>query len=176
MGHSGARSGVVVEKATVPSDESPSLENEIRGQGVFVSRYVHHLDPKRRLTIPSEWRAQISSPRSLYVLPDVHHKCLCVFPAAEMMRRLNAIRHHSVADRRARDFARVLASQSDLVAWDSQGRIRIKDNLLDYAELKDEVIMVGAFDYFELWSPPQFEAALKTSPISLQDAAQYVGF
>ena len=157
-------------------DVNPILEKEIAGQGVFVSHFTHSLDPKKRLTIPSEWRAQIGSPRSLYVLPDVHQRCLCCFPASEMMRRLDKMRHHSIADQKARQFARVLAAQSDLVSWDSQGRIRIKDELLDFAELSDQVVLVGAFDTFELWNPDTFSQSGGMDRESIQEAARYVGF
>jgi len=156
--------------------DSPSLEKEIKGQGVFVSNYAHSLDPKRRLTIPSEWRAQVGDSKSLYVLPDVHDRCLCVYPASEMVRRLQKIRNHSIADRKARQFARVLASQSDLVSWDTQGRIRIKDELLEFARLEDQVILVGAFDSFELWNPDSFREVGGMDRIGIQDAARYVGF
>jgi MraZ protein len=151
------------------------LENEIVGQGVFVGTFVHSLDPKKRLTIPSGWRAQVGTPRSLYVLPHVHDPCLCVFPAAEMMRRLKRMHQHSIADRKARQFARVLASQSDLVSWDTQGRIRIKDLLLEFAGLTDAVALVGALDSFELWNPDRLRESGGMDRAALQEAARYVG-
>jgi MraZ protein len=153
------------------SDSQPSI-----AQGVFVSTYTHSLDPKRRLTIPSEWRAQVGEPEALYVLPDVQDTCLLVFPAKEMVRRIERMRKHSIADRKAREFARVLASQSDLVPWDAQGRIRIKDELLARAKLTDKVLLVGAFDTFELWNPDVFRQSGGLDRVGLHDAAQYVGF
>jgi len=165
-----------VTKGRRVEETSPLLEKEIRGQGIFVSNFVHSLDSKRRLTIPSEWRAQVGSPKRLSVLPDVHQKCLCVFPASQMVERLNRIKQHSIADSRARQFARILASQSDLVSWDAQGRIRVKDELLDFAELKDQVAMLGAFDSFELWNPENLEAAGGMNRDQVQEAAKYVGF
>lgn len=152
------------------------LDEEVRGQGVFVNRFNHTLDSKRRLTIPSQWRAQVGKPKSLYVLPDVHHKCLCVFPAGEIAHRLERMRHHSIADVKAREFARVLASQSDLVSWDSAGRIRVKDDLLSYAEIENEVVLVGAFDRFEIWSPQRLKATGGLDKDKLEEAAKYVGF
>jgi MraZ protein len=144
--------------------------------GLFVSNYTHSLDPKRRLTIPSDWRTKVGDPPSLYVLPDIHEKCLCAFPAREMIHRLERIRKHSLADRSARSFARALAAQSELVAWDAQGRIRIKDELLAYAGIKDKVALVGAFDSFELWNPATLRRAGGMDREKLQDIAEYVGF
>ena len=85
------------------------------------------------------------------------------------------MRQHSMADRRARQLARVLGSQSDLVAWDAQGRIRIKDELMDFAQLTDRVALVGALDSFELWNPENLKKSGEMDRSSLQEAAAYVG-
>lgn len=144
--------------------------------GVFVGMYRHSLDPKRRLTIPSEWRVQVEGPNSLYVMPDVEERCLCVFTAREMGRRLESIGHQSIVDMKARHFARALASRSDLVSWDTQGRIRIKDELLDFIGVTSEVVMVGNFRFFEIWSPEKFKDVGEMDESNLSDAVRHVGF
>ena len=146
------------------------------GRVAFVSSYTHSLDPKKRLTIPSEWREKVLPDKSLYVLPDVHKPCLCVFPGAEMAHKLQKVRNRAFSDQQARKFARVLASRSDLVTWDSQGRIRVKDDLLGYAGLTDTVVLVGAFDSFELWNPQRLAEEGELGPGDLGEAAEYVGF
>lgn len=151
------------------------VESEIKGQGIFVGHFLHSLDPKRRLTIPSEWRAQVDS-NGLYVLPDVSMQYLCVFPAAEIKQRAEKLRQHAMADRKAREFARVIGSKSDLVAWDTQGRIRVKDELLDLAGLADQVELLGVLNCFELWNPDRRKKAGGTDQTSFEDAARYVGF
>ncbi len=143
---------------------------------MFVGSYTHTLDPKRRLTIPSEWRFQAGTHGGLYVLPGVQEPCLYVFPVRELARRIERIKTHSIADTRASQFARMVGSRSDLAAWDTQGRIRVKDELLDHAKLTSQVLLVGAFDRFELWNPEQWKASTTVDPASLNDAARYVGF
>jgi MraZ protein len=164
-----------VTKGCVVNEDDTVLDKEIAGQSVFVSRFTHNLDPKRRLTIPSNWRTQVGEPKSLYVLPHIHECCLSVIPAAVMVDRIRKMREHSIADRKARQFARVLASQSDLVSWDAQGRIRVKDELLELAQIKERAVLVGAFDSFELWSEENFEESVGMDRASLQEAAEYVG-
>lgn len=144
---------------------SPSLESQIGGLGMFVGNFSHNLDPKRRLTIPSVWRAQVGTPQSVYVLPDFHHHCLNVYPAGEMIRKLDALRRYPMADEKARRFSRVLGGNSELLAWDTQGRIRIKDELLAFAGLTERVILVGALDRIELWSP---ERSAQDAELGLQ--------
>jgi MraZ protein len=153
----------------------PDIEQKVTAfSGIFVSRYSHCLDPKKRLTIPSEWRDQVGAPNSLYILPDVHCKCISVFPASDMMQRIQALKKYSITDKAARQFLRTLASQSDMVVWDAQGRIRIKDELLLEAGISEQVELVGAFDHFEIWNPDNYRAN-RGSGQNLKDAAKYVG-
>jgi division/cell wall cluster transcriptional repressor MraZ len=145
--------------------------------GAFVSSFLHALDPKKRLTIPSEWRDRVGMPSSLYVLPGLHgDQCLYVFPAREIARRLEKFGSIGIGDKKARSFARIFAAQSALIPeWDTQGRIRIKDELLAYARLVDQVQMVGALDHFELWNPELWKSAAVLDAATMEDALRYIG-
>lgn len=122
-------------------------------QNVFVDTFKHALDAKRRLTIPAEWRSLVGSPERLFVLPSTNDTCLCVFPAREMARKLQRLQDISLVDASTQDEMRVLSAHANMVPWDAQGRIRIKDELLQYAKLETEVVLVGVFTRFEIWSP-----------------------
>jgi len=152
------------------------LAHEITGLRMFVGDFTHSLDPKKRLTIPAVWRAQAGIPKSLFVMPDFHKRCLNVFPASEMAMKLDKIRRHSMADRKAMEFARVLGAASDLVSWDTQGRIRIHDKLLRFASLTDQIRMVGALDKFQLWNPDDYAEPEEIDQSSLAEAGLYVDF
>lgn len=145
--------------------------------GIFVGRFEHLLDPKRRLTIPAEWREYAGLPGSLYVLPSLESaRCLSVYPAREMVQRLQRLRSLSIADDAGRQFARILGSRSQLAPWDSAGRIRIKDELLEYAQLTDQVVLIGAIERFELWNPELWKQASGSGGADLGQAARQVGF
>lgn len=147
-------------------------------QAVFVGYFQHLLDPKKRLTIPAQWREQAGEPSQLFVLPGVDQPCLSVFPAREIAQRIERLKSLSVGDGKGRNFMRALGSRSELLTWDAQGRIRVKDELLDYAGLKSDVVLVGAMECFELWSPEKWKQHQESSDTStsLGDAARYVGF
>jgi len=145
--------------------------------GLFVNTYTHSLDEKKRLIIPAVWREIVGVPRRVFVLPGLEVRCLWVYPARELTRRLDRLRKLSVADPEGRRLARALASRSDLVPWDGQGRMRIKDELLQYAGLENVVVMVGAFDRFELWNPDEWkQESEKVSREDLEDAIRSIGF
>ncbi len=143
---------------------------------MFVGDFLHALDPKKRLTIPAVWRVQVGDPKSLFVLPDFHERCLNVLPAAEMARKLDKIRRHSMADRKAMEFTRTLGAASDLVSWDTQGRVRIKDKLLAFAGITDQVQMIGAMNRFQLWNPDNLVDSGEIDQARLEETGLYVDF
>ncbi len=159
----------------VDLDSIESVE-VLGGIGMFVGDFLHSLDPKKRLTIPAVWRAQVGDPKSLFVLPDFHERCLNVLPAAEMARKLEKIRRHSLADRKVMEFTRTLGSAADLVSWDIQGRVRIKDKLLSFAGITDQVQMMGAMDKFQLWNPDYLKDSGDVDQERLVEAGLYVDF
>lgn len=172
----GAKCFKVGQKVTV-MDEKDTGGRDEGAAGVFVGVFTHGLDSKKRLTIPSDWRELAGVSKILIVMPGVNEQCLCVYPAREIARRMERIRSLSIADERGRQFSRTLASRSDNAPWDSQGRIRIKDELLSYAGLKTDVALVGTFDGFELWSPEKWKQQQSSvTQASHGEAARYVGF
>ena len=158
-----------------PGDNNQVLKGAV--QGAFTGSHPHVLDPKKRLTIPSEWREIVGEPKSLYVLPGLEGgRFLNVYPAREIAQRLQSIRSLPLSDAKGRQFARLLGMQSQLVAWDVAGRIRVNDELLEQADLSDQVVLVGVFDHFELWNPNQLKQACPSGTGDLREAARYVGF
>ena len=55
-------------------------------------------------------------------------------------------------------------------------RHRAMDELLDFARVKDRVVMVGNFWFFEIWSPDQYEQVREQDQTNLPDAVRHVGF
>jgi len=157
-------------------DGGPNILESLGGIGMFVGSYTHSLDPKKRITIPSVWRSQVGEPKSLFVMPDFHECCLNVLPAGDVARRLERIRRHSLADKRVMAFTRALGADSDLVSWDTQGRVRISDKLLQFAQITEQVQLVGAMDKFQLWNPSLRTDSGLVDQQKLAEAGLYVDF
>jgi MraZ protein len=129
------------------------LNEEVSGLGMIVGSFEHSLDPKKRLTIPSVWRSQIGKPQSVYVMPDLHKHCLNLYPSSEMEQKLESLRKYAMGDEAAREAFRDMGEFSEVLTWDTQGRIRVSDRLLEFAALKERIVLLGAMDRIELWSP-----------------------
>ena len=73
------------------------------------------------------------------------------------------------------DAVRVLTASAAEAKPDGQGRISIPPRLRSYAELSSEVVLIGAFDHVELWSPVRWEAVSLRGGDNLADAVANKG-
>ena len=121
--------------------------------GVLVGRNDHALDPKKRLTIPSGWRLVMGNPEYVYAMPDAKERCVNILPKAEMDVMLERLRQKALFDPALAKVQQVIGANSELLMLDSQGRIRICDKLLQFANLTTTVAMVGSVRMIKLWDP-----------------------
>ena len=133
---------------------------ESRAENLFVGSHHHSLDPKRRLIIPSVWRATLGESPRLYVFPHPDKPCLFLYTLQEMNRRLSQLRQAGAVDENDQQAVRAMTASADALAVDVQGRVRVKDELLAHAGVQSKVVLVGTLTRIELWSEEQFDLAL----------------
>jgi division/cell wall cluster transcriptional repressor MraZ len=143
--------------------------------GVLVGRSDHALDPKKRLTIPSGWRTDMGNPKFVYVMPDRKERCLNLLPKAEMDVLLAKIREKALFDPALNRVFQVIGAQSERLDLDVQGRIRISDRLLQFANLTTTVAMVGSFRMIKLWDPAVLKPAEEVDIAALDAAFEAAG-
>jgi len=119
--------------------------------GALLGRHDYALDPKKRFTIPSEWRGVMGS--VVYVMPDRKERCLNLYPKAEMDAFLGKLRQKALLDPALNKVYAKLGAVSQQLTPDVQGRIRISDRLLQFANLTTTVAMVGSFQMIKLYDP-----------------------
>ncbi|VGO19685.1 division/cell wall cluster transcriptional repressor MraZ [Pontiella sulfatireligans] len=136
------------------------MTTDLQMPALFVGSFTHSLDAKRRMIFPSSWRSLAGGSNQLFAFPHPEEKCLYLYTAAEMMRRLDELRTGGAIDRNAQQAIRSITAGADMLVWDAQGRIRIGENLLRHIEVKEQVVLVGALTRIELWSSENFDLAL----------------
>ena len=120
--------------------------------GLLVNTYERPLDPKKRLTVPSVWRHALGSDY-VYVMKEEGKPCLQLIPKGVFESRLAGIQELALSDDELNDVLERVGEDSELLEFDVQGRIRISDRLLAYANLKGTVVMKGAVRMARLWAP-----------------------
>ena len=142
----------------------------------LVGRFDHALDPKKRLTIPSGWRLVLGNPEYVYAMPDPVERCVNIMPKDEMDVMLSQLRQKALFDPAQMKVLQVIGANSDLLTLDCQGRIRISDKLLQFANLTTTVAMLGSVRMVKLWNPDALAPAEAVDQKALANALAEVGF
>jgi len=132
----------------------------------FKGRYEYILDSKGRLSIPAKLRKNLSS-ESLdsFVVTRGVEKCLYLYPLDEWRRLEEKLRSLNQFMEKHRYFTRALLMwASEEFPLDAQSRITIPKNLLEFAEIEKDVIIIGALERIELWNPKTFSEYLDSQP------------
>ena len=126
----------------------------------FFGRYEHSLDPKGRVILPAKFRAAFDSGG---FLTQFHDRCLALWTPDEFETQMRGMQESQELGREQRNLARVWASGSAEVDVDKQGRMPIPQHLREFARLDGDVLVIGAIDRVELWSPAQWAAKVEPS-------------
>ncbi|MBQ1262155.1 MAG: division/cell wall cluster transcriptional repressor MraZ [Clostridia bacterium] len=110
--------------------------------------YRHGMDAKNRVFIPAKLREELG--QTFIVAKDLREKCLKVYSQAEWDRYLAPIKNQE--RRLAERVLRFLSASMTQVTPDSQGRILLPKDLAQYAEIEHDVVVVGCYDYAEIWA------------------------
>lgn len=117
---------------------------------MFLGQFTHSIDAKGRLTIPVRFRSALSS--GAY-LTQGFERNLLVYTSDSFQRLADRATSLTTTNPQARAVRRLIFGRASEVTLDSVGRILVPPFLRDYAGLDSEAIIVGAGEYFEIWSP-----------------------
>lgn len=120
------------------------------------------LDDKQRLAFPKRLRDAMGNDelKELYVAPEVG-RSLSVFSPVTFERRAARIEQMSTARSSVANYLRLYYSQAEWVEIDSQGRIRLPERLVEFAQLKQDVVLLGVNDHVEIWDQAIWNEFLK---------------
>ena len=116
---------------------------------MFLGRFDHTIDEKGRVTIPARFRELLESGG---YLTQGFDKNLVVIPAPafeQMFLRITAL---SLTDPAARLLRRMVFTPAARLEFDRAGRILIPPSLRESAQLKENAVIAGTGDGFEIWS------------------------
>ncbi|MEN6434595.1 MAG: division/cell wall cluster transcriptional repressor MraZ [Anaerolineaceae bacterium] len=130
---------------------------------MFLGQYQHTIDEKGRMTIPVRFRELLEN--GAFITEGFEQNLLVLTKESfDVLREKGSTL--SLTDPRAREFKRIFFGGAREVEFDKAGRILIPFFLRDKAQLKDEAMVVGIGDSFEIWSPEVW----KQQQVSLNNA------
>ena len=138
----------------------------------YNSSYRHGVDDKRRLQIPAKWRPSETGVEFTLILwpKSKEGPCLRVLPPQEMAELMRDIDAMPNGDPNKVVLKRFIGSESVQVALDKAGRICLPEEMAGAAGIKDEAVLVGLLDRFEIWNPERFGKVRASDAVMAQEA------
>ncbi len=110
--------------------------------------FQRKLDDKRRLTIPTELRAEFASG---VVITRGFKQYLHLYPVAVWENDVEPLLQGNILDEQTADLnVQFRMGKTDAVIDDKQGRITIEQHLLDHAGIDKDVVAVRVGKYWRL--------------------------
>jgi len=141
----------------------------------FKGRYSYSVDNKGRIALPAKLRKTVSSSsEGNFVITRGFERCLYLYPQDEWNRLEKYVRGLSFLDAQHRFFGRTLFEWAADSQLDNQSRITVPQELLKYAGIENEVIILGVIDRIEIWSPATYDEYQKNQPDTYETVAERV--
>jgi MraZ protein len=141
----------------------------------FTSEFECKLDAKGRLVLPARIKAQLPPAENgvqELVIRRGFEPCLIIYPMVEFKKVFSKISGLSEFNEEYRKLQRNFLSGVITVELDGNGRFLIPKNMLAYAQVDKDVLLVGTGSKVEIWNPPVYEKHQISDPGELSKLAE----
>jgi MraZ protein len=139
----------------------------------FRGHYEHSLDSKNRLNIPARFRPAFGNGLGLAKWLD---PCVAVFTPSgfDEFNDSFVTGLHPLSQQR-RDLTRFFSGGSFDAELDSAGRVTLNAQLIEFAQLGKEVVVVGNRDHLEIWDKTRWADDQDRLAPRVSDIAEGIG-
>ncbi len=121
---------------------------------MFQGHSICNLDAKSRLILPAKFRKYMKpEAANKLVLTRGMDECVLVYPLDEWDKFKVGLMRYNQFNSEQRFFLRQFLSYVNECELDSQNRIVVPPQLMEFAKLKKEVVVLGQLDKMEIWDP-----------------------
>ena len=131
----------------------------------FTARHLNKVDRKGRVSVPAPFRAAMEAEdrsrrfylKPNYVMPDNTVSSIDGLTESFMDTVQQRIDEMDINSQERKDFEMEYFGESEVVEYDTDGRIVLPRELMAAAGITDQVQFVGLGSYFQLWEPEAFK-------------------
>lgn len=135
---------------------------------MFLGEFEYKIDDKGRVPVPPRFRRVL---KEGLVLSQGVERCINVYTPPEWKKLADSLTTGSITRSKLRRLNRAIFATAFNLNIDGQGRIALPITLRQHAGIEDDVVVVGANTYFELWNK---EAWAEEKGISREQAWQII--
>lgn len=121
---------------------------------MFMGEFIHTIDAKGRIIIPSKFREGLGDE---FVITQGLDGCLFAYPLAEWQLFVEKLKKLP-GTKEARQLQRYFMAGAALCQADKQGRILIPAKLRESAALEKDIVFVGVLNKIEIWNKERWES------------------
>lgn len=145
------------------------LSGEKWGIFMLTGEYTHSIDEKGRIIIPSKIRSVIGNN---IIITRGMDGCLFGYSKESWENLVSKLETLPFTKKDNRNFIRFFTSGAIALEFDKQGRINIPNYLSEYANLLDDVIIIGVINRIEIWNKEKWNNFLRDNVESLSDISE----
>lgn len=128
----------------------------------LIGTYECKVDAKGRLMVPSALKKQISPmlQEGFVLKRSVFQPCLELYPMSQweiLMKKINSLNRFRAKND---NFIRKFTAGVKTVEVDSNGRLLIPKDLVNYASIEKEIVLNSAINIIEIWDKGKYETAI----------------
>ncbi|HEX2868883.1 MAG TPA: division/cell wall cluster transcriptional repressor MraZ [Ignavibacteriales bacterium] len=143
---------------------------------MFIGSFTYSIDAKGRVSIPAKLRKYVKpEANDTFVMTRGVEQCIVVYPLDQWKelvdQKLSTLNEF---DRKEAMFLRSFLQRASEDTLDSQSRLLVPQNLIEYAGIEKEVFILGAIKKIEIWNPAVYEKYLSSQPETFEEIAQEV--
>ena len=142
----------------------------------FIGEYEATLDAKGRFLLPSGFKKQLPEGGvDNFVVNRGFEKCLSLYPMKSWKPIFAEISDLNDFDPKVREFRRYFLNGATQIELDSANRLLLPKNLMEYAGLEKDIVLVSAVNKIEIWDKNKYQQFFETfSPEAFSNLAKEV--
>jgi MraZ protein len=142
----------------------------------LIGVYECNVDAKGRLMLPVAFKKQLASilAGGFVLKRSVFNKCLELYPISEWEVLLKDVNKLNRFIKKNADFIRMFNYGVKAVELDSNARLLIPKDLLDFAGISKNIVVAAAVNMIEIWDKEKYEASINDPSIDFGALAEEV--
>ena len=127
---------------------------------LFLSTFVNKLDKKGRVSVPASFRLTLSKQSFQGIVAFRSFKLPTIegMGIDRMQKLSESVDQLDLFSDTQDDLTASIFSDSQMLAFDGDGRVILNQALLDHAQIQESVAFVGRGVTFQIWNPDHFAA------------------
>jgi len=121
---------------------------------MFLGEYLHTLDTKKRISLPSKFRTQVG--KKVVVTRGLDN-CLFLYPLSEWQKISEKLGSLGMGQADTRGFNRFMLAGAVEIQIDAIGRILIPEHLRSFAKITSKVVFAGVYNRIEIWNEKSWD-------------------